>query len=443
MDVGFDRPPPHDLNVEASVLASCLLDHQALGVVSGMLAPSDFYRDAHQKIYAAMLDLDGRREPVDVVTVLDALKAAGSLDAVGGPSALAGLIQTVPMSVNVEAHVRLLLGKSMRRQLIRAASEAYQAAFKENGRSTSDVLADAQKALLSIGANLGGGPVPIQDIIVPRLDVYQARQRNRGDVVGVPTGFPDLDRCTLGFQSPDLIILAARPGMGKTALACNISDNAASKDFKVLVFSMEMSREQLFDRMIAARCRMNSRRLLSGYMTADQAKAVHRAANEIHGLPIVIDDSPALAIQQIRARAIREHGKGRIGLVIVDYLQLARSPGTRKREEEVREIASGLKALAKELKIPVLALCQLNRKIEERADKRPQLSDLRESGAIEQDADIVIFLDCEMRDRTPEDEGTPDQAKLKIAKHRNGPNGLIRLIFWPEYQIFGSEANDH
>ncbi len=423
------RIPPQDIDVEQSVLSACLIDEEAAMEAQELLTGDDFYRQAHKRIWEAMQGPGAQ----DIQVLADVLKTQGHLESVGGVVYLHRLVEAVDMSLNVEHHCKILKDKSLKRRIIDTCTQAGQAAY---GKGTGEaVLGDLHRELLGVEA-VSNETRDIKDIVVGQLELYEKRSREKGVVSGVPSGSPTLDRCTQGFQDSNLIIIAARTAVGKTAQMLNWFFHAAMRGYNPHIFELEMSEGALINRLIGARARINTRRLSSGNILDSQWPAVVAAGDLIGGLGMKIDATPSLPFQSLRTRALRAQRANNTGIVFVDYLQLVVSPG-RSRHEEVGEITAGLKALAKEMNVPVVCGCQLNRQIENMTVPTPKLSHLRESGAIEQHADIVIFLERDQQERTPEQEGDPDNAKLTVAKHRDGPLGGIPLLCWPEWQLFG------
>jgi replicative DNA helicase len=441
-DPSLSKLPPQSIEAEESILSAILLDNSTLLDVLEILSAEDFYRTAHQKIYAAIESLFKKAEPVDLITLSNALREANVLDEVGGAAYLARLVDTIPSAVNVTHYARIVRDKSALRHLISKAGEITQRCFEDAG-NFDEVLNFAEGAVFEISENKHRAAFhPLSKIIEVNIDALEKRQENRALVTGIPTGFTRLDNFTSGLQGSDLIILAARPAMGKTALALNLARNAAVEgNIPVAVFSLEMSKEQLSMRMLCAEARVDSARLRSGFLNPDDWSRITDAASSLSEAPIFIDDSPDISATSIRTKSRRLKMEKDLGLIVIDYLQLMRgSNSSERRDLEISEISRSLKLLAKELNVPVLALSQLNRKLEERSDKRPQLSDLRESGALEQDADVVAFI---YRDEVyNKDENNPlrGTAEVILAKQRNGPTGVIPLTFLGSYTRFENPA---
>jgi replicative DNA helicase len=447
----FDRPmpmadhlPPQNIEAEESLISAVLIDNSTLLEIVEVLAPEDFYRTAHQRIYQAIIDLFTRSEPIDLITLNNKLREQGHLEEIGGAAYLARLMDTAPVAANAEHYARIVHDKACLRRLIESANQIRQRCFERQG-SVEDLLDFAEQSVFQIAENKTRKSFhAISELIEHNIDKLEERQGNKTLITGVPTGFTDLDHLTSGLQASDLIILAARPSMGKTAFALNIARNAAIEaNIPVAIFSLEMSKEQLSMRMLCAEARVDSHRLRGGFLSNEDWHNLTHAASVLSEAPIYIDDSPDISALDIRAKARRLKMEKSLGLVIIDYLQLmkARSQSER-RDLEISDISRALKSLAKELSLPVVALSQLNRKLEERNDKRPKLSDLRESGALEQDADLVTFI---YRDEVyNRDENNPNRGKAEIlvSKHRNGPTGDIPLAFIHAYTRFENLARD-
>jgi len=443
-DLSLHKIPPQNLEAEESILSAILLDNSTLLDVLETLTPEDFYRSAHAKIFTAVTELFTKNEPVDLVTLANILKEKGQLDEIGGATYLARLVDTAPLAVNAQHYARIVHDKAALRQLIERSNDITTRCFEDSG-NVDDVIDYAERAIFEIAGNKNKKSFyPLSQIIVKNIDTLEERQGNKAFVTGVSTGFSRLDNLTSGFQNSDLIILAARPSMGKTALALNIARNVAIDDQKpVALFSIEMSKEQLSMRLLCSEARIDSNRLRSGFFSREDWVSLTNAAEVLSEAEIYIDDSPDLSAMSIRAKARRLKMDKKIGLIIIDYIQLMKGRASAERRDlEISEISRGLKALAKELELPVIALSQLNRKLEERHDKRPQLSDLRESGALEQDADVVAFI---YRDEVyNKDENNPNKgtAELLLKKQRNGPTGEVKMAFISAYTRFENLADD-
>ncbi len=436
--------PPQNIEAEESIISAILIDNNTLLDVIEILAPQDFYRTAHQKIYAAITDLFDKAEPIDLVTLANKLKENGKLEQIGGAGYLARLVDTVPLAVNAQHYAKIVHDKASLRRLIEKANAIVKRCFEERG-DADDVIDYAETAVFEISEKKARQSFyPLSKIILGNIETLEENQGNRSLVTGVPTGFSHLDNLTSGFQNSDLIILAARPSMGKTALALNIARNAAvDAHIPVAVFSLEMSKEQLSLRMLCAEARIDSSRLRGGFFSMEDWHRLTDAAGILSESSIYIDDSPSLTAMEIRAKARRLKMDKNIGLIIIDYLQLMQGRASAERRDlEISEISRALKALAKELELPVLALSQLNRMLEQRTDKRPRLSDLRESGALEQDADVVAFIYRDEVYNKEEDNPNRGTAEILLSKQRNGPTGDVFLTFLNSYTRFENLASD-
>ena len=434
--------PPQNIEAEESLLSAILVDNTALLEVVEILAPLDFYRTAHQKIFAAISDLFNRGEPIDLVTLANGLKEKGHLEGVGGAAYLARLVDTVPMAVNAQHYARIVHDKAVLRRLIEKANAITKRCFQEHG-GTEEIIDFAEASIFEVTEKKARQAFyPLSKLIDGNIDFLEEKQKNKSMVTGVPTGFTHLDNLTSGFQNSDLIILAARPSMGKTALALNMARNAAvDAGVPVAIFSLEMSKEQLSLRLLCSEARIDSSRLRSGFFSMEDWDRLTDAAGVLSAAPIFIDDSPTLSAMEVRAKARRLKMDKNIGLIVIDYLQLMQGRASAERRDlEISEISRSLKALAKEIGLPVIALSQLNRMLEQRTDKRPRLSDLRESGALEQDADVVAFI---YRDEVyNKEEANPHKgtAEVILAKQRNGPTGDVLLTFLSAYTRFENMA---
>ncbi|MEJ5330870.1 MAG: replicative DNA helicase [Desulfobaccales bacterium] len=435
--------PPAHLEAEQSVLGAILLRPQVLDQISDLLVPEDFYRPAHALIFQAMLDLYHRAEPVDLVTVTALLKERGQLEEAGGPVFLAGLSEQVGIAANALYYARLVHEKSVLRRLLARTQEIAQACLGPV-EDVDEFLDRVEKEVFEVAqSKVRPGFHPLGTLVMGEIETLEAIwHKDKGRITGVPSGFKDLDALTAGFQPGDLIIIAARPSMGKTALALNIAFNAAyTGQVPVAFFSLEMSKEQLVRRLLSSVGRIDASHLRRAFLTGEEWQRLQEAAGLLMDTPIYIDDSPAAAVLEVRAKARRLKAEGKLGLVIVDYLQLMRGrPDAPSREQEVSEISRSLKALAKELNVPVIALSQLSRKVEDRPKKEPQLADLRESGAIEQDADVIFFIyRDEVYHETSPEAGT---ARIYLKKQRNGPTGEFKLYFDSKYTLFADYAEE-
>jgi replicative DNA helicase len=438
IDDNLRKVPPQNLEAESSVLGGILLENEAVNQVLELLRPEDFYRESHRKVFRAIVELSDRSEPVDLITLSDFLKNRGELEAVGGTAYLASLADFVPTAANITHYARIVREKSILRSLISTATEIATRGYEEQG-NVEEFLDSAEKVIFDISEKkIKASFVAVGDMIKDTLKTVEKLYDRKEMVTGVPTGYNDLDKLTAGLQPAELIIVAGRPGMGKTAFALNIAANAAFTGAGVAVFSLEMAKEQLVLRMLCSEARVDSSKVRSGYLGERDFPQLAKAAGRLHEAPIYIDDTPAISVLELRAKArrlVRDRSK-KIGLIIVDYLQLMRGMGTASnREQEISEISRSLKALAKELSVPVIALSQLNRRVEDRSDRRPMMSDLRESGAIEQDSDVIIFI---YRDEVynKSDESKKGLAEIIVAKQRNGPIDTVTLTFLNEYTRF-------
>lgn len=435
---------PQNIEAEKSVLAACMLSPDAIEEVATKLKPENFYRVSHQRIFASMMNLYTRSIPIDHISLADNLKAEGQLAAVGGKAYLVELADNSFALTNWQNHTEIVKRTSILRDLIRASSDIRALAY-DAPDDLSAVVEEAEKTLFNVTEKrVSSEFTPMSSLVNDAFAEIQEMAAAKNKITGVATGFEDIDNLFHGWRAGDLIILAARPGVGKTAFALNLATSAAKMGTTVALLSLEMSANQLVQRIIASEARVSLSKLRAGQVQDSDWQAIIDASSTLANLNIFIDDTPALSILELRAKARRELRGAEKGLIIVDYLQLMQPPQSRKdgnRAVEVGEISRGLKVLAKEMNMPVLALSQLSRAVEQRGGKkRPMLSDLRESGSIEQDADIVMFIDRSMDEAEAESEGRPDEneAELIVAKHRNGPTRDIRLTYLPEYTKFMS-----
>ena len=442
----IDRLPPQSIEAEQSVLGSILIDRDAVIEVADFLKPEDFYRQAHGRIYAVIIELSERREPVDVVTVAEALERTGDLEAIGGRAYLGTLSNQTPTAVHAAQYARIVERKAILRNLISAAGKIAGIGY-EDPAEVQEAIDRAESELFAVSQRrVAAGFSPLKSLLHDAYDRLDYLHEHRGELSGIRTGFGDLDTLTTGLQKSDLVILAARPSVGKTSLALNIAEHAAARDKKsVGLFSLEMSKEQLVLRLLSSVANIDSQRLRTGFLDELDFTRIAPAMNTLSEAPIYIDDTPNITTMELRTKARRLQAEVGLDLVIVDYLQLMQSSTTTRdanRVQEVSEISRGLKALARELKVPVMALSQLSRQPEMRESKEPRLSDLRESGSIEQDADLVMFLWRE-KERGSDDQVTDGEVvKLKLAKHRNGPTGEIDLWFRKAQTRFVNYAGD-
>ncbi|MBF0491422.1 MAG: replicative DNA helicase [Deltaproteobacteria bacterium] len=434
------KTPPHNHEAEQSVLAGILIDPDALGKVLEFIIPDDFYRESHRKIFHAMVTLFEKGEPTDLLVVANELKRSGALEEIGGYTYLSSLVDLLPSSANIVSYARIIKEKAVLRGLIHAATEIISQGY-DSIDNIDSFLDNAEQIIFRVSEKRSHQSFyPVKDIVKQSFKDIESLHEKKGLLTGTPTGFRDLDRLTCGLQSSDLIIVAGRPSMGKTALALNMVENA-SCDHGVCtaVFSLEMSKEQLVQRMLCGLGKVDGSKLRGGFLNHDDWTRLTKAADKLSRAPMFIDDTPALSILEMRAKARRLKKENNLGLIVVDYLQLMRAAQhSDSREREISEISRSLKALAKELSVPVIALSQLNRSVENRADRRPQLSDLRESGAIEQDADVIAFIyRDEVYNKNSVDKGV---AEIIIGKQRNGPIGMVRLAFLSHYTRFENLA---
>ncbi len=440
------RIPPYSVQAEQSVLGGLMLDNSAWDQIADRVVEGDFYRREHQLIFRAIESLADRTQPFDVITLSEALERHGQLDDAGSLAYLGRLAKDTPSAANIRAYADIVREHSVMRQLIRVGTEIADSGFAPEGRESPELLDVAESKVFEIaemGAKNRGGFQPIKSLLTKAVDRIETLFEQDEPITGLSTGFSDLDNKTSGLQGSDLIIVAGRPSMGKTTLAMNISENVAINSGKpVAIFSMEMPGEQLAMRMMSSLGRINQTRVRTGKLEDDEWPRLTSAVSLLAEAKLFIDDTPAMSPLDIRARSrrlMREHGE--LGLIMIDYLQLMQVPGSSdNRTNEISTISRSLKALAKELNVPVIALSQLNRSLESRTNKRPIMSDLRESGAIEQDADIVIFI---YRDEVyNEDSSDKGRAEIIIAKQRNGPIGMIPLTFLGEFTKFENYIDD-
>jgi replicative DNA helicase len=432
------RLPPQSLEAEESVLGGILLDNTAMDRVLEFIRPDDFYREAHRRIFRGMLALAERSEPADLVTLAETLRQRGELQDVGGASYLAELAERVPTAANVAHYARIVREKAILRSLIATATEIATKGY-EDSRDVKDLLDRAEQSIFAISEReVKPAFVRMDALMTDTFKIVEKLHQQKQAVTGVTTGFADLDRLTAGLQPSDLVIIAARPSMGKTSFALNIAANAALRGGTgVAVFSLEMSKEQLALRMLCCEARVDLSRVRTGHLAPGELGDLAKSAHVLVTTPIYIDDTPAITVLELRAKARRlwRDPQAKLGLIVVDYLQLMRSSeGKDSREQEISEISRSLKALAKELQVPVIALSQLNRQVESRSPPVPRLSDLRESGAIEQDADVIMFIYRD--DVYNENSERTGLADIIVAKQRNGPIGKVEVAFLREYTRF-------
>ena len=441
------RVPPHSIEAESSVLGGLLLDNTAWDRVSDLVKEGDFYRHEHQLIFSAVAQLINASKPADVITVFEQLRGLGNAEEAGGLVYLNSLAQYVPSAANIRRYAEIVRERGILRKLLTASDEIATKAFNPQGKSVAQILDEAEQKIFNIGeegSRMKQGFQGMDTLVVDLMDRVQEMADNPNDITGVPTGFYDLDRMTAGFQAGDMIVLAARPSMGKTALAINIAEHVAlNEGLPVAVFSMEMGASQLAVRIVGSIGRINQGHLRTGKLTDEEWPRLTEAIEKLRNISLHIDETPGLSPSELRANARRLARQcGKLGLIVVDYLQLMSGSGGsngENRATELGEISRGLKMLAKELQCPVIALSQLNRSVEQRTDKRPMMSDLRESGAIEQDADIIMFI---YRDEYyNKDSKEPGVAEVIIGKQRNGPTGTVKLAFLNTLTRFESLAS--
>jgi len=437
MDVGsYGRVPPQNVEAEQSVLGAMLLDKEVIPVITEILKSDDFYRSDHKEIFEAVMDLFDIGDPIDLITVAERLKVRGNLENVGGLEYLTNIASAVPTTANAKHYSKIVEEKSILRKLIKASSEIVNMGY-EASEELSYIVDRAEKSIFDVLQKRGSqGFAPIKDVLIESFNKLEELYNNKGHITGIPTRFADLDYKTSGLHNSDLILIAARPAMGKTSFVLNIAQNAAIyAGVPVAVFSLEMSKEQLVSRMLCSEAMVDSQKVKTGKLEDEDWKKIARALGPLSEAPIYIDDTPGISITEVRAKCRRLKIEKNLGLVVIDYLQLMAGRGKNdNRQQEISEISRSLKVLAKEINVPVITLSQLSRAAETRTDHRPILSDLRESGAIEQDADIVMFI---YRDDyyNPETE-KQNIAEIIIAKHRSGSTGTVELSWLGQYTKF-------
>lgn len=439
----MERMPPASAEAEQAVLGAMLLKEDAFTVVAEMLSPEAFYRETHRLIYQAMLEIKERGEPVDIVTLTEQLRKSGDLAKVGGIPAITLIANAVPTAANVRYHAQIVREKAQLRQLINTATEIVGTAYEE-ADPVDTIMDNAERRILSLSGGKGGKDFTgIKDILLETLIQLEKRYENKGSITGLPTGFRDLDQLTAGLQKSDLILVAARPSMGKTAFTLNIATHVVLRAKEpVAFFSLEMSKEQLVQRMLCAEGMIDSQRLRVGDLEEKDWGHLIETANRLSAAPLYIDDTPGITAMDLRSKARRLKAERGLSLIIIDYLQLMQgrmSKSGDNRQQEISEISRSLKALARELNVPVIALSQLSRSVEARQVKRPMLSDLRESGSLEQDADIVMFLYRE--DYYDPETENKNITEVIIAKHRNGPVDTVALTFLKQFTKFGNYSH--
>jgi len=436
--MSIEKIPPQSIEAEMSMLGAMLMDKDAIGSAIELIEDDYFYRGVHQRIYQAIISLYEKNEPVDIVTLSEQLQHNNELASVGGSVYLTALLNSVPTAANIKYYAKIVQDKALLRKLITVATNIVTMGY-EGGEDVANVLDQAERMIFDVvQKKITREFVPLEAILHDSFELIEKLYKQKEHVTGVPSGFVDLDKYTSGFQPSDLVIIAGRTSMGKTSFALNIAMNAAIKSkVPAGIFSLEMSKEQLVQRVLCAEARVDANKLRTGYLSESDWPKLTTAAGVLAEAPIYIDDTPSLSVLEIRAKARRLKARHNIGLIIVDYLQLARGTSSRgrdNRQQEVSEISRSLKSLAREINAPVIALSQLSRAPEARTDKKPMLSDLRESGAIEQDADLVMFVYREEYYKpTEENQGI---AEIIIGKQRNGPTGTVKLTFINRFTRF-------
>ncbi len=438
----LDRTPPHNIEAEQAVLGAILLESDAFITANEILLPEYFYRPQHQQIYSAMVELNQRNEAIDLVTLTNELEHKKILDEVGGVTYLTDLASIVPTAANIEYYARIVEEKALLRRLIKVATQIVSDGYIGEG-DVREIIQEAEAKIMQISRQKSSGFTLIKDVLIELIEQIEILHHNKGEVTGVPTGYPDLDHLTSGFQPSDLIIVAARPSVGKTAFALNLAQNVSTRFAKpVAIFSLEMSAVQLVQRMLSAEGNLDGHKIRTGLLDEEDWQRLTMATATLAEAEIFIDDTPGISVQEIRVRLRRLKMEHDLSLVVIDYLQLIQGRGrSDNRQQEISEISRQLKNIARELRVPIIALSQLSRAVEQRQDKRPMLSDIRESGSIEQDADIVAFL---YRDDyyNPETE-KQNIIEVIIAKHRNGPVGKVELVFLKNFNKFVSLEKKH
>jgi replicative DNA helicase len=449
MDTANLKVPPQNLEAEQSVVGGVLLENEAISKVLEILLPEDFYRESHGTIFNSMIELFEKNQPIDLITLTNHLKSKGQLDSVGGSAYLSSLADSIPTAANIVFYARIVKEKAVLRKLITTATEIATRGY-DDADDVWDLVDEAEKNIFQISeSQIKPSFFKMKSILKESFKTIEKLYESKEIVTGVPSGFTEIDKLTSGFQSSDLIIIAGRPSMGKTAFCLNIAQHVAvEKKIPVAFFSLEMSKEQLVMRMLCSEAQVDAHKVRGGFLGETDWPKLTRAAGTLSEAPIFIDDTAALSVLEMRAKARRIMAEHKLGLIIVDYLQLMRGRGlstrgraaTESREQEISEISRSLKALAKELSIPVIALSQLNRRVEERQNKRPQLADLRESGAIEQDADLIGFIYRDEIYNRSEDNPNKGIAEVIIGKQRNGPVGEVKLAFIDKFASFENLA---
>lgn len=442
IDPSLHKVPPQNLEAEQSILGGVMLENNAINNVLEVMSKDDFYSEAHRKIFNTMVELSEKNEPVDIITLSNALKNKNLLDSTGGTAYLASLVDNVPSAANVGNYAKIVKEKAILRGLISSATEIIASCY-ETGSDIDQVLDHAEHSIFEISENkVRPSFYPMRDIVKDSFRSIEDLYARKELITGVPTGFEKIDDMTSGLQRSDLIIIAGRPSMGKTAFALNIAQFAAlESQTPVAVFSLEMSKEQLAFRLLASEAKVDSQRLRKGFLGETDWPKLTTAAGRLSEAPIFIDDTPAITVLEMKAKSRRLKADTGLGLIVVDYIQLMRGGNYRdSREQEISEISRSLKGLAKELSVPVIALSQLNRKVEDRTNRRPQMADLRESGAIEQDADVIAFIYRDEVYNKSEDNPEKGIAEIIIGKQRNGPTGTVKLAFLEKFTSFENLA---
>ena len=439
----YEREPPFSMEAEVSVLAGILIDSESMVRLEDSVDDSMFFREAHRVLFRAMRHLQQKRTAIDVVTVGDHLKSMGELERIGGMEYLAELLDAVPTAANIQYHARIVRDKALLRRLIDASTRTIQDGYEPEGRSVDEIVDEAEARIFRVAESHDrGGFVWIKDLLWEAFENIERLQESKGGLTGVPSGFRRLDQMTTGLQNGDLVIVAARPAMGKTSWVLNVAQNAAiDHQIPVALFSLEMSKEQLVYRLLCSEARVDSQRLRAGRLSPSDYQRIGTAGAKLNTAPIWIDDSPGGTVLEMRAKARRLKAEAGLGLLVIDYLQLMAGSGRfESRQQEVSHISRGLKALARELSVPVIAVSQLSRGPEQRTEHRPQLSDLRDSGSIEQDADLVMFLyrPGYYSSSVLDEDGSSleGKAELIVSKQRNGPTGTLDLYFHKQYTRF-------
>ena len=441
LDLSLTKMPPQNLEAEMAVLGSMLIEETAISYAMEILDGFSFYNDSHRRIFESMVKLYSENKAVDIVTLIEELKKTGDLDKVGGPAYITNLTTVVPTAANVTHYAAIVKEKSILRNLISAATNIISESYESHGE-VAKILDKAERIIFDISSKkVESSFVPLKEIIKGSIETIDQLYQKKAHVTGIPTGFSDFDSITAGLHPSDLIVFAGRPSMGKSALVSSIAEHVGvAEKIPLVIFSLEMSKEQFVQRMLCSHARVNAHNVRTGFLSQTDWPKLTNAAGKLSDAPIYIDDTAGLSVLELRAKARRLKSQRNIQLIIVDYLQLMQGmPGSENRQQEISEISRSLKALARELSVPVIAVSQLSRAVESRQDRRPQLSDLRESGAIEQDADLVgLLLREEYYNPTEENRGI---AEVIIAKQRNGPVGSIKLVFIKDYVKFDNLAS--